>query len=181
MSKLISIGKILNFHGIKGEVKMGFTSGKEQVIKNLKKVYLYINNNKLCYDIETVRFHKNFAIVKFKQINTVNEVMDIKGLLVHIEEDLLKSKLQKDEYLINDLIGLNVFDTNGHKIGIICDMGDNKANDLIQIQKPNGLKFMVPFVKDWVPMVDINNKKIVINMREGIDFTNEKQGSSHEV
>ena len=181
MSKLISIGKILNFHGIKGEVKMGFTAGKELIIKNLKKVYIYINNNKLCYDIDTVRFHKNFAIVKFRQINSVNEVMDIKGLLVHIEENLLKSKLQKDEYLISDLVGLNVFDTNGNQIGIICDLGENKATDIIQIQKNNGLKFLVPFVKDWVPIVDIVNKKIVINMREGIDTTNEIKGSNNEV
>lgn len=181
MSKLISIGKILNFHGIKGEVKMGFTAGKEPIIKNLKKVYIYINNNKLCYDIDTVRFHKNFAIVKFKQINSVNEVMDIKGLLVHIEEDLLKSKLQKDEYLISDLVGLNVFDTNGNQIGIICDLGKNKATDLLQIQKANGLKFIVPFVKDWIPIVDIDNKKIVINMRDGIDITNKTKGSNDEV
>lgn len=181
MSKLISIGKILNFHGIKGEVKMGFTAGKESLIKNLKKVYLFINNNKVCYDVDSVRFHKNFAIVKFKQVNTVNEVMDIKGLLVHIEEDVLKSKLQKDEYLISDLVGLNAFDSNGNQIGIICDLGENKATDLIQIQKPNGLKFMVPFVKDWVPVVDIDNKKVIINMRDGIDFTEEKQDSNNEV
>ena len=45
-SKLISIGKILNFHGIKGEVKMGFTSGKESVIKSLKKVYIFVDNKK---------------------------------------------------------------------------------------------------------------------------------------
>ena len=83
--------------------------------------------------------------------------------------------------MISDLVGLNVFDTNGNQIGIICDLGENKATDLLQIQKANGLKFLVPFVKDWVQIVDIENKKIVINMRDGIDTTNEKQGSSHEV
>ena len=61
-NKLISIGKILNFHGIKGEVKAGFTAGKESLLKSLKQVFVFQNNVKTAYDIESVRFHKNFAI-----------------------------------------------------------------------------------------------------------------------
>ena len=75
MSKLISIGKILNFHGIKGEVKMGFTAGNENLIKSLKQVFVFQNNVKISLDIASVRFHKSFAIVKFKQINSINEVI----------------------------------------------------------------------------------------------------------
>ena len=122
-----------------------------------------------------MRFHKNFAIIKFKQINSVNEVMEIKGLLVHITEDMLKSKLEKDEFLIKDLVGLAAFDTDGNKLGVVADIGENKASNLIEIQKANGLKFMVPFVKEWVPVVDLDNQKIVINMIEGIDTDSTKQ------
>lgn len=175
MSNLVSIGKILNFHGIKGEVKMGFSAGKEDLIKKLKQVYIFQNNIKLTYDVSSVRFHKNFAIIKFKQINSVNEVMEIKGLLVHITEDMLKSKLEKDEFLIKDLFGLAAFDTDGNKLGVVADIGENKASNLIEIQKANGLKFMVPFVKEWVPVVDLDNQKIVINMIEGIDTDSTKQ------
>lgn len=174
MAKLVSVGKILNFHGIKGEVKMGFTAGKEDLIKSLRVVYIYINNNKVEYTVQSVRFHKNFAIIKFKEINSVNDVMDIKGLLVHIQEDVLKHKLQKDEYLISDLVGLSAFDVNGNKLGVILDMGENRASDLLQIKKDNGLTFMVPFVKELVPEVDIKNKRIVINAIEGLDTTLEK-------
>ena len=175
MSNLVSIGKILNFHGIKGEVKMGFSAGKEDLIKKLKQVYIFQNNIKLTYDVSSVRFHKNFANIKFKQINSVNEVMEIKGLLVHITEDMLKSKLEKDEFLIKDLVGLAAFDTDGNKLGVVADIGENKASNLIEIQKANGLKFMVPFVKEWVPVVDLDNQKIVINMIEGIDTDSTKQ------
>ena len=120
MAKLVSIGKILNFHGIKGEVKLGFTAGKENLIKSLKQVYIYINDQKICYDVASVRFHKNFAIVKFKQVNSINEVMDIKGLLVHTTEDVLKQKLLVDEYLINDLVGLDVYDLDGNLVGVVA-------------------------------------------------------------
>ncbi len=171
MSKLVSIGKIVNFHGIKGEVKMGFTSGKERLIKSLKTVFIFLNDKKEAFDVESVRFHKNFAIVKLKNINSIDDVMKIKGSLVHVNEETIKNCLETDEFLINDLIGLEAFDTEGNKIGTVSAMGDNSASDLLEIQKQNGLKFLVPFVKEWIPLVDLTNKKIVVKMLEGIDTT----------
>lgn len=171
MSKLVSIGKIVNFHGIKGEVKMGFTSGKERLIKSLRTVFIFLNDKKEAFDVESVRFHKNFAIVKLKNINSIDDVMKIKGSLVHVNEETIKNSLETDEFLINDLIGLDAFDTEGNKIGTVSAMGDNSASDLLEIKKQNGLKFLVPFVKEWIPLVDLTNKKIVVKMLEGIDTT----------
>ena len=181
MTNLISVGKILNFHGVKGEVKMGFTAGREALIKKLKQVFIFVDNVKTTFDVESVRFHKNIAIIKFKQINSIDEVMSVKGLLVHVTEGTLKSGLQNDEFLIKDLIGLIVVDTNGNDIGTVSDIGENKASNLIEIKKSNGLKFMVPFVKEWVPVVDINNKKIVVNMINGIDTAVNDSGRDNEV
>ncbi len=171
MSKLISVGKILNFHGIKGEVKMGFTSGNEDLISKLDKVFLYIDNIKKSFDVTSVRFHKNFAILKFKQVNSIDDVMQIKGLLVHIEEQQLKDNLSTDEFLVKDLLNLDVFDLHGNKVGRVSDLGQNRANDLLEIEKINGLRFVVPFVKEWVPVVDIENCRVVIKNSDGIDTT----------
>ncbi len=181
MSKLISVGKILNFHGIKGEVKMGFTAGRETVLKNLKQVFVFTDNVKKQLDVESVRFHKNTAIIKFKQLNSINDVMSVKGLLVHVNEDILKAGLQKDEFLINDLIGLKVYDTEGIEIGKVSDVGENKASNLLEIQKNNGLKFMVPFVKEWVPHVYIADNKIVVNLIDGIEPNSKSAENDNEV
>ena len=174
MSKLVSIGKILNFHGIKGEIRLGFTAGRESIIKSLKQVFVYVDNAKRTFDVQSVRFHKNFAIVKFNQINSINDVMEVKGLLVHISEDVLKSRLDKDEFLVNDLLNMSVYDEDGNKIGRVSDLGENKANNILEIEKQNGVRFMVPFVKEWVPIVDTANKKIIINYKNGIDNTIEQ-------
>lgn len=115
MNRLISIGKIVNFHGIKGEVKMGFTAGNERLIKSLKTVYLFQNDRKFPLEVEYVRFHKNFALVKFKGLDSINDVTDYKGLLVHVYEEVVKAALEQDEYLISDLTGMDVFDTEGNK------------------------------------------------------------------
>ena len=150
---------------------MGFTSGKERLIKSLRTVFIFLNDKKEAFDVESVRFHKNFAIVKLKNINSIDDVMKIKGSLVHVNEETIKNSLETDEFLINDLIGLDAFDTEGNKIGTVSAMGDNSASDLLEIQKQNGLKFLVPFVKEWIPLVDLTNKKIVVKMLEGIDTT----------
>ena len=181
MSKLISIGKVLNFHGIKGEVRVGFSKGKESLLKKLNQVFIFKDNIKYAYDIESVRFHKNFAIIKFKQINSINDVMPIKGLLLHVNEETLKASLETDEFLISDLSGLAVYDTNGNKIGVISGVGENKATNLLEIEKTNGLKFMVPFVKEWVPVVDVENDKIVVNMIDGIESLFTVQDNCDEI
>ena len=148
---------------------MGFTSGNERLIKSLKRVYLFQNDEKFPLDIEYVRFHKNFALVKFKGLDSINDVAEYKGLLVHAYEEVVKAALENDEYLISDLTGMDVFDTNGNKIGTVEVVGENRASDLICVKKADSKTFMVPFVKELVPEVDIKGNKIVINMIEGLD------------
>lgn len=168
-NKLVSIGKILNFHGIKGEIKMGYTAGNESLIKNLKRVFVFVNSQKKTYNIESVRFHKNFAIVKFSGINSINEVMEIKGALVHLEETDVKSGLEENEFLIKDLVGLIAKDTDGNNIGIVNDVGENRATSLLSVKKPDGQTFLVPFVKELVPGVDLDKGIVIVNMIDGLD------------
>ncbi len=148
---------------------MGFTAGNERLIKSLKTVFLFQNDKKFPLEVEYVRFHKNFALVKFKGLDSINDVLDYKGLLVHVYEEVVKSALDKDEYLISDLTGLDVYDTDGNKIGIVDVVGENGASDLICVKKADSKRFMVPFVKELVPVVDLAANKIVINMIEGLD------------
>ena len=68
--KFISVGKILNFHGIKGEAKIGYTKGNEAFIASLKSVNVNDGEKFITLHIESVRFHKQFALIKFKEINT---------------------------------------------------------------------------------------------------------------
>ena len=76
MKDFISIAKILNFHGIKGELKLGFTKGKDEQISNIKEVFLYINGEYKSFNVSSVRFHKQFAIMKLKEFNNINDVLN---------------------------------------------------------------------------------------------------------
>ncbi len=165
---LISIAKVLNFHGIKGEAKVGFSKGREKQIEALKKVYIKKENNFSELNVVSVRFHKQFAIIKFKEFKTVNDVEEFKGCDIYLTKEEVENNLDDDEYLISDLIGMDVFDEDGSCVGTITAIGENMANNLLSVKDGNGKEHLVPFVKELVPIVDLKGKKVVLNNIEGL-------------
>ena len=164
MNELISIGKIINFHGILGEAKVGYSDPKR--IENAKKVIV----KNIPLNIEKIRFHKNFAIVKFKEISDINELLNFKGENIYLAKEEVKNQLEEEEYLIDDLVGLNVFDDKDDFIGIVDSIAKSTGNDILSI-KPEDEKYgniLVPFVKELVPIVDVKAKKIVIKPIKGL-------------
>ena len=117
--------------------------------------------------IKNVRFQKNFAIVKFEEINDINELMEFKGQRIFILKEDATKKLDKNEFLIIDLIGCEVFDDN-KKVGVVVDVTSNSSQDLINIKNPIGQISLVPFVEEFFPEVDLKNKKITIKPIEGL-------------
>ncbi len=168
MSTLISIGKILNFHGIKGEVKLGYTKGKEAQLQNLETITAKKGTENIELTISQVRFHKGYAIVKFKEINSINEVMELKGCILYIGKDTAEQDLKEDEYFTSDLKGLEVFDTEGNRLGFVAAVSENGATDLLSVKIKDDSFHMVPFVKELVPEVDLKNNKIVIKNIDGL-------------
>lgn len=165
---LISIAKVLNFHGIKGEAKVGFSKGREKQIEALKKVYIKKENNFSELNVVSVRFHKQFAIIKFKELKTVNDVEEFKGCDIYLTKEEVENNLDDDEYLISDLIGMDVFDEDGSCVGTITAIGENMANNLLSVKDGNGKEHLVPFVKELVPIVDLKGRKVVLNNIEGL-------------
>ena len=162
----ISIGKITNFFGIKGEAKVGFSDEKR--IKEAKIVYMLDDISKAKLEITSVRFHKNFAIIKFKEINDINELMNFKGQRIFVSKNEVLNKLDKNEFLVDDLIGCIVYNKNNEKMGEVVALSSNSKQDLLNIKNGFGKIDLVPFVDEFFPVVDIKNKKIVIKPIEGL-------------
>ncbi len=168
MLKYISVGKILNFHGIKGEAKVGFTKNQEDFFCSLDEVYVKINHDYLPLSIESVRLHKNFALVKFEGINSINDLMEYKGAFLYVTEDIIRENLEEDEFLIDELVSLNVYDENNKKLGFVVGVSNNGASDLLSVKTNSKKIVLIPFVKAIVTDVSIKDKKIVINNIEGL-------------
>ena len=164
----ISVGKILNFHGIQGEAKVGFSKNQEEFLKTLKFVYIKQDREYIKLEVSGVRFNKTFALIKFKGIHSINDLIPYKGCLLFVEETTVRETLGEDEFLIDELTGLDVFDLADNKIGVVVGVSNNGVNDLISVKSKTKKISLVPFVKKLVPNVDIKNKKITVNNIEGL-------------
>ena len=162
----IKVGKITNTHGIKGEVKVFPLTDNIERFDDLKKVYL--GDNKLEVEIENVKYHKGLVIIKFKEFNNINDVLEFKDQFIYIDEKD-KVELPKDHYFIFDLVGCTVYNTKEEKIGIVTDVLQYAANDVYVVKDEEKNKnYLIPAVKEFIIEVDINNKKIIIDPIEGM-------------
>lgn len=169
MTKYISVGKIVNFHGIQGEARVGYSKNQQDFFLSLENVFVKKDNEYIPLKIVSIRPNKTFMLVKFDGISSINEIIPYKGCLLFVEEAVVRESLDDDEFLIDELVGLSVFDNEtNEKLGFVIGVSNNGANDLISIKTNSKKISLIPFVKAIVPVVDIKNKKIMINNIEGL-------------
>lgn len=166
--KQVSVGKILNFHGIQGEAKVGFSKNQADFLKKLKVVYIKCKSEMIKKEVLSVRFNKTFALIQFKGINSIEDLIPYKGCLIFVEEEFIRENLDEEEFLIDELTGLDVYDLEDKKIGVVVGVSNNGTTDLLSVKSKTQKISLVPFVKELVPTVEIKNKKIVVNNIEGL-------------
>ena len=167
MEQLLQVGVISSTHGIRGEVKVFPTTDDVKRFKKLKKVILDTGREHLPLEVESVKFFKQFAIVKFKGIDNINDIEKYKGksLLVDRENAV---KLRKDEYFIADMIGLQVYTEDGEVFGVLKDVLETGANDVYIIDSQKHGEVLVPAIKQCILDVDIEGQKMTIHLMEGL-------------
>ncbi len=168
MTKYISVGKILNFHGIKGEAKVGFTKNQEEFFCSLEEVFIKKELEYIPLKIDSSRLHKNFALVKFNGINSIDELLPYKGAFLYVQENTIRENLEEDEFLIDELVGLEIFDQTDKKQGFVIGVSNNGAHDMLSVKTNSKKIVLIPFVKAIVTGVSIKDKKIFIHNIEGL-------------
>lgn len=168
MEKLLSIGKILNFHGIQGELKVGYSENTEHYFTKIEEIYAEKNAKTITLTIEKVRFHKNAALIKFKEINSIDEAIEMKGAILKAPKASIEDFLQEDEFYIEDLVGLVAYDQNNKQLGKVSGVAFSKGQDVLFIKDSDNKEHMIPFAKELVPEVNLKEKKLVIKTIEGL-------------
>ena len=151
----IKIGKLVNTHGIKGEVKILSDFTKKELVFQ-PNFMLYIGSNKKPMKITGYRHHKMFDMVTFKGITNINEVLSLKGLLVYVKRETLN--LDNDSYILSDLIGLDVYDKD-KKIGTVKDYYLDNGNTLLDVLGKK--EFYIPLKSHYIKRVNLQDKKII--------------------
>ena len=158
----IYIGKIVNTHGIKGELRiLSDFEKKEKVFK--KGTILYIGAQKFKEQINSYRHHKMFEMITLDNYTNINEVLKYKNQSVYVTRESLN--LQDDEYLYEDLIGLNIVDQE-KIIGKVKEIVYNKNNVLLYIEASKN--FYIPLNNRFIKKVDKKNEKIYVVDTKGL-------------
>lgn len=169
MEELLKVGVITSTHGVRGEVKVFPTTDDVKRFKRLKEVVLDTEKEKITLEIEGVKFFKQMAILKFKGLDNVDDVVKYrqKSLYVNRKDAV---KLNKDEYFIADLIGVTVYDEAGEKIGTLQDVLTTGANDVYVVQREGAeaKELLLPAIKQCVLDIDIEERRMTVHVMEGL-------------
>lgn len=167
MEGYLDIGKIINTHGVKGEVKViPFTDDPERYRK-LEQVYLDRPSGLETYHIFGVKFFKNTVIIKFKEINDMETAEALKETVIKIErKDAVK--LPKNSYFVCDILGCEVIDENGRSLGILKDVLQTGANDVYVVRNENNREILIPAIKSVVERISLEDKKINVTLPKGL-------------
>lgn len=165
-----TVGEIVNTHGLRGEVRVWpRTDFPETRFAQGSLLYLEDIPDKQYLPLEVVngRKHKNVYIIKFKQFNHISEVEPLKGKKLKIKQDQLLV-LEENEYYYHEIIGCEVYEESGEKLGVIHEILHPGANDVWVCKRPNGKEILIPYIEDVVLDVDVESKKIRIHLMEGM-------------
>ena len=166
MEQFLQVGVISSTHGIRGEVKVFPTTDEPARFKKLKKVLLDTGKERLELEIQSVKFFKQFVIVKFRGIDNINDIEKYKGKSLMVpREDAVQ--LEEDEYYIADLIGMEVY-TDGGRFGTLKDVMETGANEVYIIDSDEHGEVLVPAIQDCILDVDVEKQTMKIRLMDGL-------------
>ncbi len=163
MDDFIYVGKIVNTHGLKGEVRILSDFEKKDKVF-VPGMTIYIGRKKEKEIINSYRHHKVFDMITMQGYSDINEIIRYKGLYVYVKKEDLK--LDDNDYLLSDLIDLDVYIDN-NKVGIITDVRDSGNNKFIVV-KTEEKEVFVPLQVEFIKKVDLSTKTVIIEPIKGM-------------
>ena len=170
MGDRIAVGVIRKAHGIRGEANVEPWTDDIERFEELSAVTLVSPNEERTRDvtIESPRPHKDRALVKFAGINTPEEIEELRAWTLEIPESEAR-KLDPDQYYLHDLIGVHLIDRKGADRGEVTEAYEGGGGVLLNVRRPDGKTYEVPFAESICVEIDLPAKKIVVELPEGID------------
>lgn len=163
------VGRLVNTHGLRGEVKVLSTTDFPEV-RFAKGSLLYLFHptldQPLPLTVKSRRTHKDMEILSFEGYDSINDVEKYKGGELKIAEDQLQ-ELEEGEYYIHQLIGCQVVTDEGEELGEIVDVLQPGANDVWVVKGKRG-EILLPYIDDCIKEVDVENKRVVCHLMEGL-------------
>lgn len=167
MNDYLAVGKVVNTHGIKGELKVMPLTSDLTRFDYLKFVTAKWDGELREFRVTGARLHKNTVLIKLKGIDTMNDAEKLKGEELWVERRHARI-LEEDEYFICDIIGLNVYEDDKF-IGVVTDVLETGSNDVYVVKNDDTQKeILLPALKSVVISVDIEGRRMDVKIPEGL-------------
>ena len=168
MDKL-EVGKIINTHGLRGEVKVVTWTDYQEVFEEIKYVWVKKKTGDERLDIKNIKYQKNNIILKFAQIDSIEDAEKYKNMVLFADRNQLPPLPEGMHYIV-DLIGLEVYEEeSGEKIGEIADVFNTGANDIYDVKREGKKNILLPVIDECVKNVDLENNRVTVHVMEGLD------------
>ncbi len=165
---MFTIGKIINTHGIKGEVKVKQISDFSERFDLGSTVYVINEQGEsVPLLIDGCRTQQDLLLLHFKGYDTIESVEVLKGNNLMIEEAQL-TELAEHEYYYYEIIGCMVYTMEGEEIGKIESILSPGANDVWVVQTREDKEILIPYIENVVKNIDVQNKRVEIELIEGL-------------
>ena len=152
---MIEIATIVKPQGIKGEIKAVPSTNVVEVFDVIKECLV---GGKVMH-VKNLSFRQGFLYIKFAEINSRNEAENYRNLTINIDKQLLQDSKGEEEFLIDDLIGLVLYDDKGEMVGQIVNVLNYGASDIFVIEK-DGRTYDIPYVDD---VFKVENGTLVVD------------------
>lgn len=166
----IAVGVIRKAHGVRGEASVEPWTESPERFHDLEAVTLVSPDEKETREtsVESVRIHAGRALLKFAGIDTPEDVQLLHNWTVEIPETEARA-LDEDEYFLHDLVGLTLVDAEGRERGVVVEAYEGGAGILLNVKRPDGRTFELPFAADLCTEIDLPAKRMVVSLPEGIE------------
>lgn len=171
MTDYYQVGKIVNTHGIKGEVRVQTVTShpEERYAKGSQLLWLNKEEDQEKWlTVKSHRTHKKFDLLTFEEIADINEAEPYVNGTLNVNDDQLLD-LDDGEFYHHQVIGLSVVDEDRNPIGKLSEIMETGANDVWVVKRQGQKDLLLPFIDDVVKLIDFDAEEIVVHVLEGLD------------
>ncbi|TWI55135.1 ribosome maturation factor RimM [Halalkalibacter nanhaiisediminis] len=171
MTNWYKVGKVVNTHGVRGEVRVISTTDfadERYAIGTSLMIRHEGQKEEFPVEVRHHRRHKNFDLLQFEGYHSINDVEKFKGATLYVSEELLK-ELDEGEFYYHEIIGCLVITEEGTELGKIKEIIETGANDVWVVQRIGGGKdILLPYIEDVIKDINIEEKIIRVHLMEGL-------------
>ncbi|MGP4059804.1 ribosome maturation factor RimM [Halobacillus litoralis] len=166
--QMYNVGKIINTHGIKGEVKIHrITDFDERFAPGQLLYWVNDQDDPKPLVVRSHRMHKGFDLVSFEDHYSINDVEGYKNGSLMVAEDA-QDELEDHEFYFREIIGCKVYLESGEELGEVKEILTPGANDVWVVERKQDSDVLIPYIEPVVKEVDPARQVIIIDPIEGL-------------